>query len=180
MSVTADLTWVDYCIIAVFVISILHAVWRGVIREGFALLGWILAIVAVCLWRGDVAAAMPADWSPAVRTAAASASLFLGVMILMGLAGWALSQFVQAIGLGLLDRMLGALFGVMRGFVIVLVVVVIATHTPLKRANAWESAAMLPFFVASLELLEPWLPGGRLPLQLSANGQASSGPLALE
>jgi membrane protein required for colicin V production len=180
MSSTTGFTWVDYFIVVVLIFSVLYAIWRGVIREAIALAGWILAILSVRLWGGDLAASLPLSWAPAVRTAVAYAGIFIGVMLLAGLIGWVLSRAVRAIGLGFMDRLLGAVFGLVRGVVIVLVAVAIAVHTPLKNANAWESAVTLPFFVSSLEFLEPWLPGGRLPLQLSAIAVAGSGLAALE
>lgn len=180
MSATDSFTWVDYFVVVVLAFSVAHAIWRGAIREIFALAGWILAVVIVRLWGADVAASLPTSWGQGVRVAAAYGGLFIAVLLVAGLLGWVLSRVIRAIGLGLLDGLLGAVFGLLRGFVIVLVCVAIALHTPLKHTKSWESAELLPFFVSALELLEPWLPGGRLPLQLSAFAVADSGPSALE
>jgi membrane protein required for colicin V production len=160
-----DLNWIDYGALAVVGISVLVAVWRGAIREVFSLAGWFFAIAAVSLWGGNAADCLPSQWSTATRTGVGYAGLFLGVLIGTGVVGWFLSRIVRTAGLGVMDSLLGAVFGLVRGFLMVLVLVAVALHTPLHKASAWERAAFVPFFVDSLDLMKSWFPGGRLPLQ---------------
>ena len=53
------MTWFDYALIAVVGLSALVGIWRGLVREVFALAGWIAAIVVAMLFAGDAAQLMP-------------------------------------------------------------------------------------------------------------------------
>jgi len=78
------------------------------------------------------------------------------------LAGWvvnmALSSAVRASGLAPADRALGSLFGLVRGLLLVLVIVLLAGLTPLPRQPFWRDAFLSgPFETAALAL-RPHLP----------------------
>src|SRR2546427_1303960 len=74
--------------------------------------------------------------------------------------GRSLSSAVRASGLGPADRALGSVFGLVRGLIIVLVVVLLAGLTPLPREAFWREAALSgPFETAALAL-RPYLPAG--------------------
>ena len=95
-----------------------------------------------------------------LRLLAAFLILFLSTLLICSLLAIALSELFKQIGLGWLDRMLGAMFGVLRGVLIVCVVVLLAGLTALPREAGWRNA----MFSAPLEALVmntlPWLPDG--------------------
>ena len=64
-----------------------------------------------------------------------------GVGALIGLI---LSRAARAIGLGFLDRLLGAVFGLARGLLIVLLLVLICGVTTLPRNDWWQNAVLAP------------------------------------
>jgi membrane protein required for colicin V production len=67
---------------------------------------------------------------------------------------------VRASGLGPADRALGGVFGLVRGLIIVLVIVLLAGLTPLPREPFWRGALLSgPFETAALTL-RPYLPEG--------------------
>ena len=53
------MTWLDLGVLAVLLLSIAWGVWRGLIRELFSVLGWIIAFLAANLLAGPLAAEMP-------------------------------------------------------------------------------------------------------------------------
>src|SRR5215510_3220792 len=113
------MTWLDYAVIGVFAISLLIGAWRGLVREVVSILGWVIAFLAANLFAGPLGPAMPeAIPSPELRVAAAFVAVFVGALILASLAGLILSKVVKAVGLGGIDRLLGALFGAARGVLI--------------------------------------------------------------
>jgi membrane protein required for colicin V production len=78
------------------------------------------------------------------------------------LVGWivnmALSSAVRASGLAPADRALGSLFGLVRGLVFVLAIVLLGGLTPLPRQPFWRDALLSgPFETAALAL-RPYLP----------------------
>ncbi len=86
--------------------------------------------------------------------------VFVGVLAIGWIVGLILSSAVRASGLGPADRALGAIFGIARGVIIVLVVVILAGLTPLPREPFWREAVLSgPFETAALALRQ-FLPEG--------------------
>lgn len=111
---------VDWAIVLVVLLSMAISVWRGFAREAFSLLGWVLAFIAANL--GAVHAAdyiTPAVSSNSGRYLIAWAGLFVSVLLLAGFAARLLARLVRASGLGLLDRILGTVFGLARALLII-------------------------------------------------------------
>jgi len=63
--------------------------------------------------------------------------------------------------LSVLDRALGAGFGFARGVLILLVVALIVTWTPVSRSPAWQSSRGAAWLGAVLGGLKPLWPGGQ-------------------
>lgn len=158
------MTWVDYVIVAVVVLSMLVGGLRGLVREMLSLAGWVLA-VALALWLGtDVAQALPQDWDPVARLALGSVLVFVATVFAAGLLGSLLSRLLKAAGLGGSDRALGALFGLCRGLLAVIVLSLIARFTHLTAQPAWKQAVLLPGVTALILAIKPWLPAKVQPL----------------
>ena len=102
------MTWLDYALIAVVGISALVGIWRGLVREVFALAGWIAAIAVAMLFAGEAAGLIPSGFAtPLVRTVIAFSVLFLVILMAVSIAGLLFTKAVRAVGLGLADRTLG-------------------------------------------------------------------------
>jgi membrane protein required for colicin V production len=85
--------------------------------------------------------------------------VFVGVLIAMSLIAMLVSRLIRRAGLGVEDRMFGMLFGVARGAVVVLLLVLLAGLTPLPRDPMWRNA-MLSSPLESMALyVKAWLPG---------------------
>jgi membrane protein required for colicin V production len=65
---------------------------------------------------------------------------------------------VRASGLAPADRALGSLFGLVRGLLFVLVIVLLAGLTPLPRQPFWRDAFLSGPFEAAALALRPYLP----------------------
>lgn len=135
------MTWLDYTVIAIVTLSALLGWWRGLAYEVLSLLGWVAAILVARLFASSVAPLMPAALGEgAARTAAAYAALFICTLIIGGIVAWLLSKLVKFVGLGWLDGMLGILFGVLRGALVVLALVLAAGMTGLPGEPSWRNA----------------------------------------
>jgi membrane protein required for colicin V production len=78
--------------------------------------------------------------------------LVLGVvMLIAGLIGWALKKMVSGIGLETLDKILGLIFGILRGGLLVsLCIVMLAIFLP---GSQWTTDAQLPrYFRSGIDL----------------------------
>jgi membrane protein required for colicin V production len=136
------MTWFDYGVITIVGLSVLLALLRGVIREIAALAGWAAALILSGLFAQDVAQWLPASLSHMLRAVIAYLAIFLGVLLLSGITGLLLSKLFRAAGLGFTDRAVGALFGFLRGAVIVFVGVMLAGLTSLPKEPFWREAAL--------------------------------------
>ena len=104
----------DIAVAVILLVSFLFGVWRGLVYEVLSLLGWPIAFVLSKLFANDVAPLIPVT-QEVLRITVAYALVFIAALIVWGVLVWLLSKLVKAVGLGWLDRVLGGLFGVLRG-----------------------------------------------------------------
>ena len=153
------MTWLDYAVIGVFAVSLVLGAWRGLVREFVSILGWVIAFLAANLLAGPVGPAMPELIpSPELRVAAAYVAIFFTALIVVSLAGLVLSKVVSAVGLGGIDRLMGALFGAARGVLIVVAAALLAGLTSAPRQAYWRDSASGPLLTQVAVMLKPLLP----------------------
>jgi membrane protein required for colicin V production len=153
------MTGFDYAVLAVLGLSAVIGIWRGLLREVFALAAWIAATVAAVLFAGEAAALLPANFAtPLVRSVIAVAVLFVAVLMAVSLGGLLASRLARAVGLSLADRTLGAVFGVARGALILLVLVLAAGLTALPGEPFWRHAKLSAPLETAAIAVKPYLP----------------------
>jgi membrane protein required for colicin V production len=149
----------DYAVLAILGISVVISILRGLVREILSLIGWVAAFVVASKFAANVApmlVVLPSH--PVLRTIAAFLLLLVGMAILMALVNWALMKAISAAGLTLADRGLGGLFGLARGLVIVLALVLVAGMTKLPQMEFWKDAVLSPLAETAVLTVKPWLP----------------------
>ena len=129
------MTYFDYFVIAVIVISLLLGLWRGMIGEIIALTAWVLAFIAAREWGGEAAGFLTRIADPAIRLLVAWTLIFIAVLALMALLRLLLRSLLKALGLTITDRLLGLLFGLARGALILLVLVAAGGMTSLPNEH---------------------------------------------
>ena len=152
------MTWVDYAILAIFCLSILVGVLRGLVRELIAIVGWVLAIALATTFSGQVAELLSERLGPTASSVAAFLGIFVVVWMLSGVVGFVLSRAVKAVGLAWTDRMMGSLFGLIRGAIIVIALAVVAGLTALPRTVAWRDALFTGSVETVVNGVKPLLP----------------------
>lgn len=153
------MTAFDYAVLLIVGVSILISVMRGLVREALALAGWVASFWVAANYTVPLAPLLPdAIPSEALRMLAAFVALFLGTLLIASLMTIALAELVKKLGLGAIDRGLGALFGLARGLLIMLVLVLLAGLTPLPRQGFWRNAMLSAPFEAFVAVARPWLP----------------------
>lgn len=149
----------DWIFGGVLLASLLLGAWRGLIYEVFSLVSWVVAFVLARWLAPDLAAHLPMSGSgETVRYAVAFAVVF----VLSVLAGSLLAALVQklfsAVGLRPADRALGAVFGLVRGVLLLLLATVVITMTPLKTDPWWQMSVSADLAQAALRGLKPVFP----------------------
>ncbi len=159
MDVVSSLTWMDWCLLAIVLTSLTLGVVRGVVREIFSLIGWVAAF-----WLAKSYGMMGAHWlipfvgSETIRMMAGFALFFIAGLILTALLGHIVNAMVTSAGLGVLNRVLGGLFGMLRGALFVVILVLLAGMTALPAQREWRSSLFIDWAERGGKLLMPYLP----------------------
>ena len=154
------MTWFDYGVLIALALSVVVSLLRGFIRELVSLAGWVAAFLLAATFGGDAAKLMPESLGHALGGVIGFLAVFVGVLLIAGFVSLALSGVVQASKWTWTDRALGGAFGLLRGAIIVLAVVLVAGLTPLPREPFWRNAALSgPLETAALSL-RPYFPEG--------------------
>ncbi len=169
------MNWVDYLLLAVFFLSTLAGFGRGFAKEMISLITLAAAFFVASLFSSSLAAMFTS--SPAVQNtvnevttnAAASQTvsyaalgisfiiLFVGTMVVGSLVGYFLNMAFQTGVLGMGNRLLGAIFGLVRGFLINLVVIFIMQLTPLADQPWWQQSQLVPAFQPAVQWLDSFV-----------------------
>ncbi len=153
------MTWLDYAVLGVLAASIVWGAWRGLVREVLSILGWVIAFLAANLFAAPLGEEMPAAIpTPELRLAAAFVAVFVVALVVTALVALLLSELVKAVGLGGIDRLLGALFGTARGLLIVLAAALLAGLSSAPRQPYWRDSVAGPAMTAAALIAKRWLP----------------------
>ena len=151
--------WVDYAILTIIGVSALISILRGFIREALSLLGWIVAIWASMSFADDIAALLVDKISvPSVRIVSAFLILFVACLIVAGVINFLAGKLVEKTGLSGTDRMLGVVFGTVRGALVVGILVLLAGFTAVPKDPWWDQSMLLEHFETMAVELRGFLP----------------------
>ena len=149
----------DWIFLGVLLASMLLGAWRGLVYEVLSLANWVAAFFLAQWFAPALAPQLPmAGATEVLRFAAAFALVFVAAVFVGSLFIWLLGQVFQAAGLRPADRALGAVFGLMRGFVLLLTAAVLVGMTPLKSDAWWMQSMSAAWVTATVKGLKPVLP----------------------
>ena len=156
--------WVDLLMLGIIVLSALVGVARGFTFELLSLAGWFAAWFAAAWFGPYLAPHLPIGASfSALNVGVAFVLVFLLALIVWGMAARAVSGLIKATPLRPLDRLLGALFGVARAVVVLLVTATLVGWTPASRSQAWTGSIGASWLRDALQQLLPLVPGEMVP-----------------
>jgi membrane protein required for colicin V production len=156
-----SVTFVDFLVVLVIIVSAGYAAWRGFVSETLSIFAWAAAAFAT-LYFGP--------WiTPLVKSLIATAWLalvvgyaviFLAVFIPLSFMSYRFAESVKHSPIGPLDRALGLAFGVVRGLVIVgLAYLAFTFFVPVRNQPRWlAQARLLPMIQSSSEVLLSLVP----------------------
>jgi len=153
------MAWVDWALLAVLLVSVVIGLARGFVFEVMSLVGWVVAYFAAHWFSADVAVHLPvgSPGSPA-NTVSAFVLTFVAALLAWAIGSRVVRLIIHATPLSVVDRLLGAVFGGVRGALALLVIVTVVGMTPASRSPAWQASIGVPWLQAAVTGLKPMLP----------------------
>ncbi|GAL34751.1 colicin V production protein [Vibrio maritimus] len=125
---------------------------RGFAKEALSLLIWFGAFFIASQYYAKLAVYFSNIEDDMFRNGAAIAALFVATLIVGALINYVIGQLVQKTGLSGTDRVLGIVFGGLRGVLIVSAVLFfVDTFTTLNNSEWWETSELVPHFKLVIE-----------------------------
>ncbi len=153
----ATFNGLDYAIFVLLFLSVAIGVARGFVKEVISLIAWVAAFVIATLYSIKLASLFPsaaehaagANPIESVSLIAIGISyllLFFGILICGSIVKLIVNSMVEGGGLSLLNRLLGAIFGLARGCFIVMIALFFLTFTALVTHALWKDSKMVGVF----------------------------------
>lgn len=148
------MNWADWVILAILVVSSLISLKRGFVKEALSLANWVLAFFLAMTFR-DVLSALITPYidTPSLREMVAFSALFAATLIVGAMVNNLIGELVRLTGLSGTDRTIGMLFGMLRGFVIVMaIILLVPLALPIDQDEWWLQSLLIPELLS----LEGW------------------------
>ncbi len=147
------MNWADWTVVALISVSALLSLKRGFVKEALSLVIWVAAFVIARLFTDPLSAVLGAYIdTPSARVVAAFILLFVLVLFAGALINNLIGMLVRATGLSSTDRILGMVFGIARGCILVVVAVALLAMSPVKQDRWWAESTLIPHF----QMMEGW------------------------
>ena len=151
--------YADITVLAIIAISILVGALRGFVKEAFSLAVWGAAFFVAFQFSGTLALQLDGIVElPSARTAMAFAGLFLAVLLVGGLITYLIGKLVEKTGLSGSDRLLGGVFGGVRGLFLILVLMLVAGLTPIPTDPWWKESRSIQSLMPLAQWASEYLP----------------------
>ncbi len=155
------MTAFDIAVIVVIALSALLGWWRGFMYELFSLIGWIAAYIVARTFSAVLLPYVPnAAGAESVRSALAFAALFIVTLIAGAIVAFLLARLAKFAGLAGMDGKFGAMFGMLRGVLVVLALVWLGGLTSLPQKTWWRDAWSSKALYDAAQYAKDYVPEG--------------------
>lgn len=153
------MVYADWVLLGLIVLSILVGLLRGFVKEVLALAVWVAAFLVAFTYAGMVAGWIGESIAlPSARTAVAFGGIFLVMVVIGALLTWLVGKMVEKTGLSGSDRLLGGVFGVLRGVLLVMLLIILAGFTPVPQDPWWQDSKVIESLLPLAEWAAGFLP----------------------
>ena len=146
----------DYAILGALAISLVFGMVRGFMREALALLAWLGGLWLAWRYADDLKPMLGGlVGDEPQRTWVARVLILCIVLLVVWIIAEVLEYFIHQSGLSVtVDRGLGAVFGLLRGIVLVSLLAMLGTLVKLDEVKWWKKSVLLPHAVTVSEWID--------------------------
>jgi membrane protein required for colicin V production len=158
VSIFAGMTWLDWVFLVVLVSSVVGSIVKGFVREAISLASVVIGIIVACWYFAPVGRFFVSFVKTQdIADLIGFILVFVGCVLAGSLISFVVSKFVQAASLQWFDRLLGAAFGLLRGWLIGSVLFLCLTAFPVKLESV-RDAKFAPYLLMGARVLSVMVP----------------------
>ncbi|MDX2154640.1 MAG: CvpA family protein [Bryobacteraceae bacterium] len=154
------MNWLDVLLALILGASVFDGAVRGGARLGVSLVSAVAAVV-FGLWFYGAAGSFFLEYvaSASIAYLLGFVIVFCGTLIAGALVGWGLAKFFKWAGLGWLDRLLGATFGLVRGIVVgIALLLAFIAFAPKSPPQSVVASHIAPYIIDAASVLSAIAP----------------------
>ena len=149
----------DAFILMIFALSMLIGLVRGLMVEVLSIVIWVLASVLAYtlgpVMAGGFAGTIEME---SLRILLGYGVVFVAVLLVGAVVVFVLRKLIEGTGLTGTDRLLGMVFGALRGGALVVILILVAGLTPVANDDWWRQSRSVAWFQPLAEHVRSWLP----------------------
>ncbi len=153
------MSWLDLAILSILIINFIYSLCKGAVREVFSLVALFIGYIAASKTHAYGAAYLLLVLkNPTLARVISFVAVFILVSLLVGFIGKLVHDLTQRAKLTFPNRLLGGAMGLLKGGVMVVVFLIIATHLFPETRPLAQGSKIAPTFLRATELLMKMVP----------------------
>jgi membrane protein required for colicin V production len=158
-SIISLFNWFDWLVITIISISALYGLARGFVKEAVTVTAWALAAWLSYVYADDLSVYLePHIATASMRVALMVLAVFILVLSSSALIRQGLRLMIDKVGLMGLDHVLGGLFGVLRGAVLIMLMMVALLNLGFGKDKWWTESYMVDKLSGVMDMIPEHLP----------------------
>ncbi len=140
------MNWADWAILLILLISSLISLKRGFVKEALSMANWVLAFFIAMTFRDPLAGLLESQiTTPSLREMVAFAILFAATLIVGAMVNYLMGEVVRMTGLSGTDSLFGMIFGFVRGFIVIMAVLLLVPPlVAIDEDEWWRESLLIP------------------------------------
>ncbi|ARN76497.1 CvpA family protein [Oceanicoccus sagamiensis] len=148
------MNWADWTIVGILAISSLISIKRGFVKEAISLAIWGIAFFVSVAFHERMATLLQVSVeSASLRYLLSFVALFAATFVVGSMVKYLIGELVKMTGLSGTDRLFGMAFGLARGVIVIMALLILLPMAfPVNQDSWWQQSILIPQFL----LIEQW------------------------